>query len=109
MQYIDQVVQPIKQKYARPIKIFNGGAKFVDTSNISSGKAKRINYQYNDLQHNSGNQSTQSALQEYLKRNPAQPRKSQAGGALYHTDQIPSLKAPREFNGMYYTDKLYHK
>lgn len=52
-----------------------GGSKFIDSNNINSGKYKKVKYQYQDLQYNSGNQSTQTPIDEIKqRRGPTAPQ-----------------------------------
>lgn len=95
-----------KLKYDKPIMTMNGGSRYLDTSGIHSGKYKKIPYQYKDIQYNSGNQSTQTQIDEYLKRT-----KKQTGGRFYNDNEKlnTSSSLPRPGFATYGNEYLYRK
>lgn len=132
IQYIDQVVNPLKIPRSKPIPVMNGAGRYLDTENTNSGKYKKVNYQYNDLQYNSGNQNTQTQLDEYLRRNgtrsaPAVEMRNevtridkqfrdldyQAGGRFYNNNESVNsgnnVLPVRPFYMMKNSDKMYMK
>lgn len=74
--------------YAKPIKVFNGGSKYLDAPSYSAAYKKRP-YQYTDLQFNSGNVNSQTEI-DSRRRSQS---KGQSGGRVdgrYYINEYPS-------------------
>lgn len=131
-QYIDEVITPIKIPRSKPIPVINGAGRYIDTEYFNSGKYQKAEPQFKDLPYNSGNQSNQTQLDEYLKRNsnrsaPAMDMPNyvtridkqysdldyQSGGRFYNNNESVNsgnnVLPVRPFYAMKYSDKMYMK
>ncbi len=107
-QYIDTVVHPLNIPKSKPMKVINGAGRYIDSSNINSGKKKKIPVQYIYLPYSAGNQSTQSQIEEYLIR-----KNKQSGGSRPMNDDTldpnGNVIGIRPFYQRKNTDTLYSK
>jgi hypothetical protein len=108
-QYLDEVVHTIKMKKAKPLHIINGAGRYIGLNNIHSGQYKRVYAPYKELRYNSGNQSTQTQIEEYTRRK--KKKQNQTEGMIPNDKDIVgnNVITTRPFHVMLHSDKMYMK